>query len=97
MSIARIFTRRLNKKGIYISKPFNECSSNNNRIRIGVYPIGNEIKFTKTKGGFIVSGEGFVFDDDKENVKKHKAKYYTSVSSQKGISHTEVKSENELF
>ena len=95
---AIIFVKYLNKKGIYISQPCEYLSGRRvSPYRIAVYPIDNEIRYViKSDGGFLVSGEGFVFDDDKENVAKHRKRYYTHVDPSKEIIHTMVSSEDDL-
>lgn len=87
---SRIFVRRLNTKHIYISEPFNIGTEEN---RVIVCPIDNEIKYTKTDGGYIVSGEGYIVDNDNDKISTTKKRLGTF----KNVKYTEGKTEDELF
>ena len=87
---SRIFVRRLNTKHIYTSEPFNIGTEEN---RVIVCPIDNEIKYTKTDGVFIVSGEGYIVYNDNDKISATKKRLGTF----KNVKYTESKTEYNLF
>lgn len=87
---SHIFVRRLTIKHIYVSEPFNVGTEEN---RVIVCPIDNEIKYIKTDGGYIVSGEGYIVDNDNDKISATKKRLGTF----KNVKYTESKTEDELF
>lgn len=87
---SRMFVRRLTIKHIYVSEPFNVGTEEN---RVIVCPIDNEIKYIKTDGGYIVSGEGYIVDNDNDKISATKK----CLGTFKNVTYTESKTEDELF
>lgn len=92
-----IFVKRISKYGRYVSESLTSIAGKEtNPYRIAVNPIDNVIRFAKVQGGFLVCGEGFVFDDTPELVKKHKTHYFVPVNKGKRITHVFVANEEDL-
>lgn len=87
---SRIFVRKFNTKHIYTSEPFKIVTEEN---RVIVCPIDNEIKYTKTDGGYIVSGEGYIVDNDKDKISATKKR----LGIFENVKYTESKAEDDLF
>lgn len=72
-----MFTKRINKTGNYKSKldwdiAFKDNNNPEGNFKMFIQPIQNsdgeyEIRYMKTKGGYIVSGEGYIVTDRNEN------------------------------
>ena len=67
----QIYCKKLNIRGVYISDSFNS-DINNTKLRLVVTPLEGEIKYLKIANGYIVSGEGCLIDDTKEQLSKYK-------------------------
>lgn len=100
-----MFVKRLTKTGNYVSEldfdnSFSDISNPNGYFRMLIQPILNtenryEIRYKKTKGGYIVSGEAYFvggYDDSdiKRKLRAHKEKWNNLIQ-------TEVVEDSDLF
>lgn len=96
-----MFVKRLNKEGNYKSElDWDKCCQDKGNpkgyFKMFIQPIEGEIKYMRTKGGYIVSGEAYIVTNRSE---KYIDKEFRDRFSDEweGLVQTEVSTEDELW
>jgi hypothetical protein len=99
-----ILVKRLNKSGYYNSSldcdnAFKGKDNPQGYFKMRVEPIEGAIKYMKVEGGYLVSGEGYIFSGSESDI-ADRIKAYNQRNAKyrdKDVKHVEVFDESELW